>query len=74
MTNDLNIDQWADNIEDIEDKAFPSSPVSCSIGHPLNTITTSHLSPLKGEYYNFNFRMGTPITGKDFYTPTYTHG
>ncbi|KYQ91712.1 hypothetical protein DLAC_07494 [Tieghemostelium lacteum] len=62
-------DIWADNIED-GPNTYPSTPLSCSLGHNYSK------SPLKDQYYNFNFRMGTPIAGKDFCldTPTLTHG
>eukprot|EP01132_Coremiostelium_polycephalum_P004648 gene4648-5806_t len=75
--NGLTTDIWADNIDDTT-PSFPSSPLSCSLGHPLTSISSTMISPLKGEYYNFNFRMGAPIgSGKDLYletTPTITHG
>ncbi|EFA85825.1 hypothetical protein PPL_01056 [Heterostelium album PN500] len=72
MSNSSINDPWADNLEDMEEQIFPSSPMSCSIGHPFNQQS---ISPLKGEYYNFNFRMGTPIGGNIFdSTPTFTHG
>ncbi|GAM21917.1 hypothetical protein SAMD00019534_050920, partial [Acytostelium subglobosum LB1] len=74
-------DQWADNIADFDnDDSIHGSPVTCSIGRPQilkqNTNCGEIPSP-KTEYYNFNFRMGTPIAGKDIVgeaTPTFSHG
>ncbi|KAF2075922.1 hypothetical protein CYY_002770 [Polysphondylium violaceum] len=72
----VSTDIWADNIEDNEPN-FPSSPLSCPLGHPLYTTINAQNSTVKGDYYNFNFRMGAPFGG-DFYLdsthPTITHG
>ncbi|GAM18178.1 hypothetical protein SAMD00019534_013530, partial [Acytostelium subglobosum LB1] len=56
-------DIWADNID--EDCPTPAI-MSTTLGGGLYSYAAS-------EYYNFNFRMGAPIGGKDFdLRPTYS--
>ncbi|EGG13461.1 hypothetical protein DFA_11222 [Cavenderia fasciculata] len=85
--NNVNIDDqlWADNLQESAG-LFPSSPMrgimsstvskSSSNGeHITMESVSSCANTLSTEYYNFNFRMGAPIAGKDFdLTPTYSHG
>ncbi|EAL63057.1 hypothetical protein DDB_G0288871 [Dictyostelium discoideum AX4] len=65
LNSNMSDDIWGDNIEDSNPSYSPF--LTCSMGHSFGES--------KNECYNFDFKNGAPISGKEFFlTPTFTHG